>query len=301
MSVVIPTYRHRDYVAAALASVEAQTFRDFEVIVVNDGSPDDTEAVLRPWIERGAICYVAQENAGQASARNRGIGLARGEFVALLDDDDTWPGDKLAWQVEFLRANPDYAVVAGAAEVMDETGAALRRTPPLGDVAFDQLIVANCMISPGQALVRRSVLDGAGAFDPAVWGADDWDLWLRIVHVGKIRVTDTVALRYRKHAGNASGDVARMLRNCILVVERNVGRADAARRNALRRAAYRYVFGYAGTRLIASAAHDFAAWRVGRGLARLSALFQFTGPALRDPWLIRAIAAALVRGRRAAE
>jgi glycosyltransferase involved in cell wall biosynthesis len=301
VSVVIPTYRHRDYVAAALASVEAQTFRDFEIVVVNDGSPDDTEAVLRPWIDRGAIRYVAQENRGQAAARNRGIELARGEFVALLDDDDLWLPDKLAWQVEYLRGNRDCGLVAGAAEVMDESGMALRSTPDLGDVGFERLLEGNCLLSPGQALVRRSALDRAGGFDPAVWGADDWDLWLRIALADRVRITGRVSLRYRKHAANASADMGRMLRNCLSVVERNVGRADASRRRRLRRDAHRYVFGYAGTRLIASAAHDFAAWRIGTGLSKLAELRRMLPHALRDPRLLRMIAGALVRGRRAAD
>src|SRR5271170_3450676 len=99
VSVVIPTYNHRDFVVEALESVFAQTFTDYEVIVVNDGSPDDTAAVLRPYIESGRIRYIEQENRGQAGARNRGLAEARGEFVAYLDDDDLWLRDKLAWQV----------------------------------------------------------------------------------------------------------------------------------------------------------------------------------------------------------
>src|SRR3954471_16219960 len=107
VSVVIPTYKHAGYIEETLQSVFAQTFTDFEVIVVNDGSPDNTTAVLQPWVASGRIRYLEQPNAGQSAARNAGIRLARGEFVALLDDDDLWPADKLAIQVERLRTQPN--------------------------------------------------------------------------------------------------------------------------------------------------------------------------------------------------
>ena len=94
VSVIIPTYNHVDYVAETLETVFAQTFGDYEVIVVNDGSPDGTAEVLRPSREAGRIRYIEQANAGQAAARNRGLAEARGEFIAFLDDDDLWPPDK---------------------------------------------------------------------------------------------------------------------------------------------------------------------------------------------------------------
>src|SRR5260370_24652309 len=104
VSVVIPAYRHRDFVLATLDSVFSQAFTDYEVIVINDGSSDDTTELLRPLAASGHIRYFEQANAGQATSRNRGIHAARGEFIALLDDDDLWPPDKLEWQVEALRA-----------------------------------------------------------------------------------------------------------------------------------------------------------------------------------------------------
>ena len=115
VSVIIPTYKHQDFVLATLDSVFAQTFTDYEVIVINDGSPDDTAEVLLPLAEAGRIRYIEQKNTGQSIARNRGIAEAQGEFIALLDDDDLWPPDKLEWQVEALRRQPDVALIAGPA------------------------------------------------------------------------------------------------------------------------------------------------------------------------------------------
>ena len=115
VSVIVPTYNHGRYVLESLASVFGQTYRSFEVIVVNDGSPDNTAEVLKPLVEAGRIYYIEQPNAGQASARNRGFASARGEYIAFLDDDDLWPADKLSWQVGVLKAEPDLGLIAGRA------------------------------------------------------------------------------------------------------------------------------------------------------------------------------------------
>src|SRR5947207_9138878 len=102
VSVIIPTYRHQDLISQTLESVFSQTFRGFEVIVVNDGSSNRTEAILAPFAAKGKIRYFAQQHAGQAVARNHGATEASGKFLAFLDDADLWPPDKLPWQVKYL-------------------------------------------------------------------------------------------------------------------------------------------------------------------------------------------------------
>lgn len=214
VSVVIPTYNHRDTVAAALESVFAQGFGDYEIIVVNDGSPDDTAQVLRRYLDR--IRYVEQTNAGQGAARNRGIELATGEFVALLDDDDTWPSDKLEWQVAAFERTPEAVLVYGEDVRVDPAGNPLLVTPrsgykrPSGSAYADFL--EGCWIaSPGQTLIRRSALQQVGGFDPTIWGSDDWDLYMRLAQVGPFQYENRIALHYRVHGGNASGNVLRHL------------------------------------------------------------------------------------------
>jgi glycosyltransferase involved in cell wall biosynthesis len=214
VSVVIPCYNHRDTVAAAIDSALAQTFTDREIIVINDGSPDDTAAVVAPYLDR--IRYVEQANAGQAGARNRGIEMARGDFIALLDDDDTWPADKLAWQVEAMRAHPDVVLVYGEDQRVDAAGNILPPTPrrgykrPVGQVYGDFL--EGCWIaSPGQTLIRASALRQVGGFDASIWGSDDWELYMRLARVGAFAYENRIALHYRVHGGSASGDVLRHL------------------------------------------------------------------------------------------
>jgi glycosyltransferase involved in cell wall biosynthesis len=222
ISVIIPTYRHAAYVLQTLESVFAQTFQDFEVIVVNDGSPDDTAEVLRPLAATGRIRYFEQENAGQASARNRGINEARGEYIALVDDDDLWPPDKLEWQMSAFQNNPGAVLVYGYAA---RVGGSAMHSPPIhlapsGNV-LDHFVGGTWISSPGQTLIHAGTLKKIGGFDPRVWGADDWDLYIRLAQAGKFQFINRCALKYRVHAGNASRNWWRMYRNSRKVVLKN--------------------------------------------------------------------------------
>jgi glycosyltransferase involved in cell wall biosynthesis len=234
VSVVIPTYRHRDFVLGTLDSVFAQTYTNYEVIVVNDGSPDDTADVLRPLAEAGRIRYIEQPNAGQGAARNRGIAEARGEFIALLDDDDLWPPDKLAWQVRELVADQNAVMVYGYAQVFGD--AETYRVPsgpgPSGDV-LPQFFTQLWLRSPGQSLMRAESIRRVNGFDETIWGADDWDLYLRLAKTGPFIFRDHCALRYRSHPGNASQNSLRMYRNAMAVHRKHLGvipRPDNLRR-----------------------------------------------------------------------
>lgn len=227
VSVVIATYGHAELVLEAVQSVFAQTFGDHETIVVNDGSPDDTAARLQPLVDAGRIRYVEQRNQGPAAARNAGLALARGDYVAVLDDDDVWPSDRLEWQVGLLEAEPDAIVVYGQAQVVGGGGAD-EIVPPRdgadGDV-FDAFVRNVWIRTPGQTLIRRAALDAVGGFDPDLWGVDDWDLWLRLARRGRFLYRPRVAVRHRRHDDNASRDFRRMYRNGMKVVRKHFGGA----------------------------------------------------------------------------
>ena len=242
VSVVIPTYGHRDFVLATLDSVFSQTFTDYEVIVINDGSSDDTAERLRPLEAAGQIRYIKQANAGQAMSRNRGIREARGEFIALLDDDDLWPPDKLEWQVEALRARSDVVVACGGLDCIDGSGRPaprlaargldLPRLPPeQADALYEALTRRNQIVSPGQCLIRRSTLAAltGDPFDarPALRGCDDWDLWLRLAERGRFLFVNRLALRYRVHGSNASRDMFQMHRGMAALYRKHLGRSRA--------------------------------------------------------------------------
>ncbi len=226
ISVVIPTYNHRDFVLESLESVFAQTYTDYEVIVVNDGSPDDTAERLRPLVEAGRIVYIEQPNAGQGAARNRGIAEAKGEYIALLDDDDRWPPDKLAWQAAELEAHPEAVMVYGDYRRIERDG---RMSPPVetycpSGAVYDAFLRGCRILSPGQTLIRASALRAVGGFDPEVWGSDDWDLYLRLAKQGEFRHVRRVALEYRLHGGNASRHAVRHAENHFKVMLRHMGR-----------------------------------------------------------------------------
>lgn len=225
VSVVIPTYNHRQYVLETLESVFAQTFADYEVVVVNDGSPDDTRDLLRPAAEAGRIRYFEQENRGQGAARNRGIAEARGEFIALLDDDDRWTPDKLAWQVACLRENPGAVLAYGDYTRLEPTGELsewVEKECPSGRV-YDLFRRQCWILSPGQTLIRASALERTGGFDPAVWGSDDWELYIRLAAAGEFIYRRALCLHYRVHATNASRRAVQHVRNHFKVVRRHIG------------------------------------------------------------------------------
>ncbi len=228
-----------------LDSVFQQTFTDYEVIVVNDGSPDDTEKVLKPYIAAGKIVYQGQPNAGVATARNRGISMARGELVALLDDDDLWPEYRLEQMVAAIDGMPEAVMAYGSIRFIDRAGADLqpddgagnpRRLPcdgpdnpgASGDV-YQNFTRENQIVSPGQTLIRRAALLAIDEppCDPGIWGADDWDLWFKLLEQGPAVYVDAPCLRYRFHSGNASRNAAKMQVNVLKLFKKHIQRQRA--------------------------------------------------------------------------
>jgi len=204
VSVLIPTYNHARFLPEALDSVLAQTFRDLEILVIDDGSTDATQAVIEAYAP--AIGYIRQAHAGPAAARNRAIGASRGELLAFLDADDRWYPGKIAAQVSYLDAHPDVGVVFTKFLVTDEAGGPLYLYPPAfryGASAFEKLLVWPYG-SMNTAMVRRPCLEKIGLFDENLTGAEDWDLWLRLAPHYGFGYIDAVLATYRQSAGSQS-------------------------------------------------------------------------------------------------
>ena len=227
VSVIIPTYKHEQYVLQTLESVFSQSYFDYEVIVINDGSPDHTLQALLPLIDSNRIRYVEQANAGQAAARNRGLAEARGKFIAFLDDDDLWPIDKLEWQVKMLENDNQAVLVYGQMHLFDANHTAYQAYPgeqaPEGYV-FEEFMTAGWIRSPGQTLIRTEVIKSVGGLDDSIWGTDDWDLWLSLAKQGRFRYQAKIALHYRCHSSNASRNFYRMYNNGAKVITKHLGR-----------------------------------------------------------------------------
>ncbi len=180
VSVIIPTYNRAAWVTEAVASVMAQTFRDFELLAVDDGSDDATLEALAPFFKHIKVLRRGTRQ-GVAAARNLGIGAARGAWLAFLDSDDLWLPEKLARQMAFLRENPDL-LICQTDEIWIRHG--VRVNPPLthrkagGDI-FPQSL-ERCLVSPSAVMLHRRLLEEVGTFDENLPAAEDYDLWLRV-------------------------------------------------------------------------------------------------------------------------
>jgi glycosyltransferase involved in cell wall biosynthesis len=196
VSVVIPCYNAAKTLAATLESVLAQSYRPIEVIVVDDGSSDESAAIARSFAPR--VTVVVQKNGGPASARNEGIRRCRGEYIAFLDADDLWLPDKLAVQVPVAAAFGKPALVFSAVERVREDGEIhLKRVSPEKlPITYAKLWHGNS-ITTSTVLAHAAVLDGC-VFDEdsAIQGAEDFDLWLRIAAQHPVGYIDTPLARY---------------------------------------------------------------------------------------------------------
>ena len=211
VSVIIPTHNYAEYLPEALQSVLDQDYPLVQVIVVDDGSTDDTAAAVAPFVERG-VEYVFQENQGPGPARNEGIRRARGELIAFLDADDSWLPDKIARQVAFLEAHPELGLVGCAGFDCDSdlqpTG--LRVAPNIeSEMVFERLLVRN-FVQPSGVLVRKQCLDTVGEFKNMRFG-EDWDLWLRIARLFPIGFVQEPLFRRREHPANLSFEIGTRL------------------------------------------------------------------------------------------
>jgi glycosyltransferase involved in cell wall biosynthesis len=188
VSVIIPAFRSAGYIAGTLSSVFNQTFTDIEVILINDGSPDtpDLLEAIAPW--RSRLILLEQENAGAGAARNAGLAVASGEYVAFLDADDRWLPGFLESQIRYLREHPDCDMVYSDARMTGDTPLAGRTfmatTPSDGPVTLRSLLAQKCTVLTSSVVVRRVVVDAAGRFDASLRRGQDFDLWVRLAHRG---------------------------------------------------------------------------------------------------------------------
>jgi len=210
VSVVIPAYNVAPYIAETLNSVFAQTFTDFEVIVVDDGSPDGEELERALGAYRERVRYVRQENLGAGAARNRGIRESRGELIAFLDSDDVWMPKYLEKQVRFLREGGHDLAYADALLFGDSPIAGktyMQTAPSVGPVTFLSLVRNKSNILTSGVVARRSILIEVGLFNETLRNGQDFELWARLAkHGARLAYQRKVLLRYRCREGSLSGD-----------------------------------------------------------------------------------------------
>jgi glycosyltransferase involved in cell wall biosynthesis len=210
VSVIIPVYNVAEFIAETLDSALAQTFEDYEIIVINDGSPDTAEFEKVLEKHKDEIIYLKQENAGVGPARNVAIGHSRGELFAFLDGDDVWYPEFLESQVKFLEENnydlvyPDALLFGGS--VLDGR-TFMQNAPSTGEVTFESLLDMRCNVVLSGSLARREAVLDAGMFEWKPVRAQDFNLWLRMAHKGaRIGYQKKVLLKYRMRPGSLSGN-----------------------------------------------------------------------------------------------
>ncbi len=219
VTVVIPTYNHAHFLREALQSLCAQTFTEWEAVVVNNYSEDDTIAVVESFADPRIRLENFRNNGVIGASRNRGIALARGRYVAFLDSDDTWYPDKLMRCIPYLDKGADL-VCHGLRYIGKRKGnmycGSKRRS------TYDALLYEGNCIATSSTMVRKDLVESVGSFseDPAIATAEDYHLWIKLAKVGaSMRFIKDILGEYRIHTGSQSGDVLRQLDSVLYVVK----------------------------------------------------------------------------------
>jgi glycosyltransferase involved in cell wall biosynthesis len=205
VSVVIATYNMARFLPLALRSALGQSYDNIEALVIDDGSRDDTQAVMAPFRSDHRVRYIFQQNGGQASAKNHGIRMAQGEYVAFLDADDMWVPDKLERQMPLFLRSSAVGIVYSRFAYIDEAGSELR----IEDYELFRgrvsgpLLIRN-FIGFGTSVVRKECFDRLGGFDESIGMGIDYDLWLRLSTQYEFDYVDRPLLRYREWPGQMS-------------------------------------------------------------------------------------------------
>jgi glycosyltransferase involved in cell wall biosynthesis len=249
VSVIMPAYNTAHLIERALESVFLQSFRDLEVVVVNDGSPDtpELEKVLAPF--QAKIVYIKQPNKRAAGARNTAIRQAKAEFVAFLDSDDTWTSDHLDSQMKLFEQDPtlDLVYSNGILETPVSDRNFMKICPSRGPATFDALVVERCQIPVSTVVARKGALVKAGLFDESLARCDDYEMWLRAAFWGaKIGYSQKVQARFSGIRPGALGASSfkmvqaywQILEKVIQTLPLNGSQKDLVSRRALKVRAY---------------------------------------------------------------
>jgi glycosyltransferase involved in cell wall biosynthesis len=204
ISVVIPTYNRASFLKEAIDSVLSQIYRDFELIVVDDGSTDDTPKLLLSYGKK--IKVITKANKGPSSARNRGIKAAKGKWIAFLDSDDVWKPDKLEKQVQFIKENPDIKICQ-TEEIWIRNGKRVnpRKKHEMHSGWIYEQCLPLCIVSPSSVMIHGDVFEKVGLFDETLLACEDYDLWLRIApHYPICLVREKLIVKQGGHADQQS-------------------------------------------------------------------------------------------------
>ena len=221
VSVIIPVYNCERYLSQAIESVLAQKYRPLELVIVDDGSTDNTAQVAAAFSDH--IHYIYQPNQGAPAARNTGFKIASGDIIAFLDADDLWTENKLELQVPRLVKNHSVDIVLGYIERLNLTG--YRDNIP----QFEEFEEPQINLSLATGIFRRSVFDRVGLFDEKLYHCDDWDWFMRARELGiSIAIYPELTLLYRRHENNMTNQVERGNHYTIKMLKKSLERRRQA-------------------------------------------------------------------------
>lgn len=233
VSVIVPSYNMAGFLPQAVQSALAQSYTNLEVLIVDDGSTDNTSEVVRLWEGDARVRVHRQVNGGLSNARNQGIAHTRGPFIALLDADDTWVPDKLSRQMELFAGRPEVGVVYSGYQRMDREGRPLPTEPtPMHRGWVSGALLIENFVPAASAVVRRECFERCGGFDETLRTGEDYDMWLRLSAHYPFDFIAEPAIRYRIWGGQMSTDYRARYETGIRTMQRfldnNPGVVDGA-------------------------------------------------------------------------
>ena len=211
VSVIIPTYNRAHLIGRAIKSVLNQTYQDFEIIVIDDGSTDDTEEVVRSFPCKRIIYIKHKKNKGVSLARNTGIKVAKGKYIAFLDSDDEWLPEKLDKQIKVLQnESPEVGVVYSNLCYIDESGKNMNKllNHKKEGYIYEDLLGRNYVGAPSTLLIRKECFNQVGLFDDLLNAQEDWDMWIRIAKYYRFSLIKVPLVKYRKHSDQISKNLS---------------------------------------------------------------------------------------------
>jgi glycosyltransferase involved in cell wall biosynthesis len=221
VSVVMSVYNGGSYLADAIDSILQQSFTDFEFIIVNDGSSDDSTNIINSFAKKDQrIKVLEQENQGLVASLNRGIRESAGQYIARQDADDRSALERLAKQVAFLQQHPHVVIIGSGIQVMDNEGKILHQHKVLlKDPELRQELLIRSPFAHGSVVFKRQAAMDAGLYDAETWPAEDYDLWLRLSKYGELANLDECLYIYREHTAGISSQNAKIQKQKVAIIQ----------------------------------------------------------------------------------
>lgn len=235
VSVIIPTYNRASIVPRAIDSVLLQTYTDYEIIVVDDASTDETGTLLIKKYKNKIFYMRKEKNEGLAAARNTGIRAAHGVYTAFLDDDDAWLPEKLALQIKAMEDDPVVGLVYCGYHQVDDNDTILATVrPEKRGAVFHDLLYQNCITGSASAvLLKTELLHDAGYFNASLSACEDWDLWIRISRLCTVEFVDAPLVKWHVHPSNMHKNIPLMEKNTFVLLNTYRGDMPEDRRDGI--------------------------------------------------------------------